>query len=182
MSHESSRDIITVEDTTIGFESIYKETYFPKGLIEEISKANMLIIPDYFSRENFSEYVFPETTKEFLEYAQDKRSDTFIPDIAADDDSFDKIELHSAVITVATFIVTSVVFPIALNIVSDFLADQIKKHHRKKEGLTAKLNIIVTDGKESKKISYEGPAGSAEDALKLAVKGMFGMHGDSNGD
>ena len=180
MLHESNNERITIEDSTIGFETVYKEDYFPQDLYDEVSKANMLIIPDSFSREDTSKYVFPETTKEFLGYAQDMKNDNFIPDIAADEESFDKLELHSAVITVATFIVTEVAFPVALNIVASFLYDQMKKHHRKGDELSAKLNIIVDDGKKSKKISYEGPAGSAEEALKLAVKGAFDMDGDSN--
>lgn len=182
MLHESQKESIIIEDTTIDFKTIYDEEYFPKELTDEISKANMLIIPDRFSRENVSEYVFPETTMEFLGYAQEKTSDTFIPDIAADDDTFDKIELHSAVITVATFIVTDIVFPIALGIITNYLYDQMKKHHRKGDELSAKLNIIVTDGKKNKKISYEGPAGTAEEALKLAVKEAFKEEEDHNGD
>lgn len=178
MLHETNNKKIKVEDTTIDFQSIYKEEYFPQDLLNEIGKANMLIIPDYFSREEHSGYVFPETTQEFLEYAQAKACDEFIPDIAADDASFNKMELHSAVITVATFIVTTVALPIALSIVENFLYDQMKKHHRKEDELSCKLNIIVTDGKENKRISYEGPAGSAEEALKLAVKGAFKNEGD----
>ena len=91
MVHESNKGIIRVEDTVMSFESIYNETYFPKELLNEISKANMLIIPEYFIRENCSEYVFPETTREFLEYAKEQASDDFVPDIAADDDCFNKI-------------------------------------------------------------------------------------------
>lgn len=173
MVHETNNRKIIVEDTAIDFQSIYKEKYFPQYLLNEIGKANMLIILVYISRENHSGYVFPETTQEFLEYAKAKACDEFIPDIAADDASFNKMELHSAVIAVATFIVATVVLPIASSIVANFLYDQMKKHHRKEDELSCKLNIIVTDGKENKRISYEGPASSAEEALKLAVKGVF---------
>lgn len=178
MLHETNNKKITVEDTTCDFKSTYMEKYFPQDLLNEIRKANMLIIPDYFSREGYSGYVFPETTQEFLGYAKEKACDEFIPDIAADDNSFNKTELHSAVITVATFIVTTVAFPIALSIVANFLYDQMKKHHRKEGELSCKLNIIVTDGKKNKKISYEGPANSAEEALKLAVERTFNDESD----
>lgn len=59
-----------------------------------------------------------------------------------------------------------------------FFYDQMKKHHRKEDELSCKLNIIVTDGKKNKRISYEGPANSAEEALKLAVQGVFNNEGD----
>ena len=184
MVHESDKEIIRVEDTVLSFESIYNEAYFPKELLNEISKANMLIIPEYFIRENFSEYVFPETTREFLEYAKEHASDDFVPDIAADDDCFNKLEMHSAVVTIATFIVTSVVFPIALSVLANFLTDEIRKHHRKEDELTTKINIIITNdkGNGNKKLYYEGPAGSAEEALKLAVQGIFKDNGDNNGN
>lgn len=178
MLHEINNKKITVEDTNIDFQSVYTEKYFPQDLLNEIGKANMLIIPDYFSRENYTGYVFPETTQEFLKCAQERACDEFVPDIATDDDSFNKMELHSAVITVATFIVTTVALPIALSVVGNFLYDQMKKHHRKENELSCKLNVIVTDGKKNKRISYEGPANSAEEALKLAVKGAFNNEGD----
>lgn len=180
MLHETNNKKITVEDTEIDFQSIYMQKYFPQYLSNEICKANMLIIPDYFSREGYSGYVFQETTQEFLEYAKEKICDEFIPDIAADDGSFNKTELHSAVITVATFIVTTAALPIALSIVANFLYDQMKKHHRKDNELSCKLNIIVTDGKRNKKISYEGPANSAEEALKLAVESVFNNESDDD--
>lgn len=178
MLHETTNKKISVEDTDISFQSVYEEDYFPQNLLEEIDKANMLIIPDCIFRDGYSRYVFPETTQEFLEYAKEKASDEFVPDIAADDDSFNKMELHSAVITVATFIVKKVVFPIALNIVSCFLYDQVKKHHRKENELSCKLKIIITDGEKNKVISYEGPANSVEEALKLAVKAEFNNEGN----
>ena len=40
--------------------------------------------------------------------------------------------------------------------------------------------ILLYQG--NKKISYEGPAGSAEEALKLAVQGIFKDDGDNNGN
>lgn len=90
MLHETNNKKTTVEDTTVDFQSVYREEYFPQNLLNEIGKANMLIILDYFSREGHSGYVFSETTQEFLEYAQEKACDEFIPDIAADDDSFNE--------------------------------------------------------------------------------------------
>ncbi len=124
--------------------------------------------------------MFLETTQEFLGYAQEKACNEFIPDIdsAADDDSFNKMELYSTVIAVAAFIVTTVALPIALSIVANFLYDQMKKHYRKGDELSCKLNIIVTDGKKNKRISYEGPVDLAEEALKLAAKGAFNNEGD----
>lgn len=174
MRHEICEETLTVKDCSETFETIYEKEYFPKELMNEIKQANVLLIPDYIKREDREGYVFPECTQEFLEYVKDNGSDSLIPDIAIDDENFKKLELHSAVITIATFVVTGIVLPMMINLVSNYLYDQVKKMHREKKDVYAKVNIITTEeGKKSKKISYEGPVSGIEEALKTAAKDIF---------
>lgn len=56
---------IIVEDTTIDFLAIYKEQYFPQDLLNEISKANMLIIPDFFQEKVIRDICFRKQHKSF---------------------------------------------------------------------------------------------------------------------
>lgn len=174
MKHEINEKTLIVKDCSETFETIYEKEYFPKELTEEIKQANVLLIPDHIKREDKEGYVFPECTQEFLEYVKDNGSDNLIPDIAINDGDFKKLELHSASITIATFVVTSIVLPIMINLVSNYLYDQAKKMHRDKKDVSARVNIITTeDGKKSKMISYEGPVNGIEEALKSAAKDIF---------
>lgn len=175
MQHEINNETLTVSDCSETFETIYEKEYFPKELLDEIKTANVLLIPDYIQRENTEGYVFPETTQGFLKYVKDNASDNLRPDIAINDDGFKKLELHSAVITIVTFVVTSVALPFMINMVSNFLYDQAKKMHREKKDVSAKVNIITIEEavKKSKMISYEGPVSGIEEALNLAVKDIF---------
>lgn len=175
MQHEINIEALTVKDCSETFETIYEKEYFPKKLLDEIKEANVLLIPDYVKREDKKRYVFPECTQEFLEYVKDNASDNLRPDIAIDDEGFNKLELHSAAITIATFVVTSIALPMMINLVSNFLYDQAKKMHREKKDVSAKVNIITTEesGKKSKMISYEGPVSGIEEALKSAAKDIF---------
>ena len=180
MLHEVLGKNINVEDCEEDFSTIYEKGYFPKELMDEIKEANVLLIPNYIIKDKKEAYVFPENTQEFLEYLRDNASDTFKPDIAIDDDGFHKLELHSATITITSLIVKKIVYPIALGLITNFLYDQVKKMHRDKENVSAKVNIIVTEeGKKSKRISYEGPVSSVEEALISATKEIFN---DSTGD
>ncbi len=180
MQHEIDNKILKVEDCAETFETIYEKDFFPKKLLSEIKEANVLLIPDYVKRNEG--YVFPELTQEFLEYLKDNASNNIRPDIAIDDEDFKKLELHSATITVVTFIVKDVVFPIMIGIVTNFLYDQVKKMHREKKDVSAKVNIITTEetGKKSKMISYDGPVSGVEDALNIAARDIFGN--DSKGN
>lgn len=174
MKHEINEKTLIVKDCSETFETIYEKEYFPKELMDEIKQANVLLIPDHVKRENKEGYVFPECTQEFLEYLKDNGSDNLIPDIAINDEDFQKLELHSAAITIATFVVTSIVLPMMINLVSNYLYDQAKKMHRDKKDVSARVNIITTeDGKKSKMISYEGPVSGIEEALKSAAKDIF---------
>lgn len=151
-----------------------KKKYIPSEYLDEIKKANLLIVPN----ENFrkkGDVLFPETTREFFEYIQDHPNDEIVADIAISDDNFQRIELHSAVIEVATIIVNVVVLPVAINMISNYLYDLIKKYHRKPEDTSARLKIISeeTKTKKTKIISYEGPVSEVKETLEIATKEIF---------
>jgi len=182
MAHEVFGKTIKVVVCEENFNTVYEKEYIPKELLDEIKKANVLLIPDCVKRGTEEVYTFPESTQEFLEYVKDNSADALKPDIAVDDEDFNKLELHSTAITIATFVVTNIVLPLMVDLVSSFLYDQVKKMHREKENVSAKVNIIVTEenDKKSKMISYEGPVSGVEDALKTAAKDIF--KDDSKGD
>lgn len=173
MRHESYEMVIDVRDTNITFEKMYEKEYAPMEYIDEIKAANLLLIPDEFTDEG--KVIFPENTRDFFEFIQEESTDDIVADIVASDDNFQRIELHSAVINVTTILVEFVVFPIATGLITNYLYDLVKKHHRKTNETSAKVNIIVEDtlyGK-SKKIMYEGPVEGIKETLDKAAEGLF---------
>ena len=168
MTHEINYKKVQIIDSDLTFEKIYEKKYIPSEYLDEIKKANLLIVPN----ENFrkkGDVLFPETTREFFEYIQDHPNDEIVADIAISDDNFQRIELHSAVIEVATIIVNVVVLPVAINMISNYLYDLIKKYHRKPEDTSARLKIISeeTKTKKTKIISYEGPVSEVKETLEI---------------
>ena len=174
MTHEINYKKVQIIDSDLTFEKIYEKKYIPSEYLDEIKKANLLIVPN----ENFrkkGDVLFPETTREFFEYIQDHPNDEIVADIAISDDNFQRIELHSAIIEVATIIVNVVVLPVAINMISNYLYDLIKKYHRKPEDTSARLKIISeeTKTKKTKIISYEGPVSEVKETLEIATKEIF---------
>lgn len=174
MQHESFDNILKISDTDITFEQIYGKNYVPAEYLDEIKKANLLIIPNESFR-NEGDILFPETTREFFDFIRESSGEEIVADIAISDEDFQQIELHSAVIEVATIIVQWVVFPVATNMIATFLCDLVKKYHRKPEDTSAKVKIITEETKanRSKLITYEGPVFGIKDALDQAAKGLF---------
>ena len=117
---------------------------------------------------------------EFLQYLKDNANEEVVPDIAVGDDDFQSLELHSAVVVVTTFIVSSIIFPVAINMVSSYLYDLAKRYHRSDDDMQAELNIIVEENGRSKKVSYKGPASKVRTVLNSSIPEMFS--GDNNND
>ena len=174
VKHEIFDKTVKIVDTDITFEHIYSKNYIPKEYMEDIKKANLLIIPDEGLWDT-KDVFFPETTREFFEFIRDYSDKDVIADIAISDEDFQRVELHSAVIEVATIIVESAIFDIAIGIIASFLYDLVKKYRRTKEETSAKVKIITkeTKTKKSKMITYEGPVSGIKDALDQASKEIF---------
>lgn len=174
MKHEILDTVLNVTDSDVTFEKIYKKEYIPTEYLDDIKKANLLIIPNENFRDE-GDVLFPETTREFLDFIREFPNDEIISDIAISDEDFKRIELHSAVIEVAPVIVQWVVLPIATSMIASFLYDLVKKYRRKPEDTSAKVKIITeeTETKKSKMITYEGPVSGVKDALNQAAKDLF---------
>lgn len=174
MKHEIFDTVLNVTDSDVTFEKIYKKEYIPTEYLDDIKKANLLIIPNENFRDE-GDVLFPETTREFLDFIREFPNDEIISDIAISDEDFKRIELHSAVIEVAPVIVQWVVLPIATSMIASFLYDLVKKYRRKPEDTSAKVKIITeeTETKKSKMITYEGPVSGVKDALDQAAKDLF---------
>ncbi len=172
MRHEIQEKQLKITDSEINFNLIYEKPYVPQKYINDIKKANILLIPT----ENSNRYehpIFPELTLEFLDYVKENTPDDIITDIAISDDDFNRLELHSTAVTVATVIVTSVILPIAIEVISAYLYDKLKQLHRKDNELSAEVNIIVQNGKKSKRISYKGPVKGIKDTLDSTIPHLF---------
>ena len=174
MKHEIFDTVLNVSDTDITFEEIYNKPFVPKEYMDDIKRANLLIIPTG-SYGDDGGVVFPETTREFFEFLKENATEEFVPDIAISDDDFRRMELHSARIDLAEIIVQWAVLPIATSMIASFLYDLVKKYRRKPEDTSAKVQIITeeTATKKSKKITYEGPVSGVKDALDQATKDLF---------
>lgn len=167
MEHERAGKLLEIDNSSISFNSELADTNIPTEVLNEIKQSNLLIIP-YKQFRNKKGNFFPETTLEFIDYLRENSPESVTPDIMASDEDFNKLELHSALITVASFIVTAVVLPVAVNLVSDFLHDLCKKHSRKPDEISAEVNIYVDMENKSTRITYKGPVAGIRDALNGA--------------
>lgn len=179
MTHQIFSTNIDISETDITFKSVYQKAWFPTELKNEIKKANFLILPTDYSTNN-NEVLFPEMTGDFLQYVKKHSETPLIADIAISDDGFRRVEKHSALIEVATIIITDVVLPIAISLISSYLYDAVKKLRRKPNETSTRVNIIVEENgkKTTTKIEYEGPIEGMKETLDKVASNIRKKNND----
>lgn len=170
MLHETDEiNKLEIVDTSVTFNKIYQESYFPTKYDLELKQANVLIIPQAFR--NYQRMVFPENTTSFLEYLRVKSNQSdIISNICIDDENYLELELHDNTINLPELLANWIVFPILTSIISSYLYDKIKERSSKKNVLKTTINITVESNGKSKRIHYEGNAENFDNAMKTVNK------------
>ncbi|KAB2400100.1 MULTISPECIES: hypothetical protein [Bacillus cereus group] len=171
MLHESNKlNELKITESCVTFENVYSKDYFPKKLEGDIKKANMLILP-YERFRDFDNPVFPEETLKFFHFLREKGDPSLITDICISDEEYIELELHADLIVIPMMILSSVVLPVAINVVSDYISSKIESRNRNAE-LKIKATLTVVHGDSSKIFEYEGDADKFEETFE-PVKDLF---------
>jgi hypothetical protein len=157
--------IIAVEDTGQSFDFWLTRPFIPDALREQLSRANVLIVPTEGHRD-FDGPVFPDGTESLLHYLRDSCSEEILVDICVDDDQYVELVLHDALVIVATIVVPNIVCPLVVNAVQKYL-DRNRRSNRE----TVKIQIVVDENGRARAISYEGPSADFERTLTGVCKG-----------
>ena len=164
---------IKIENSDLAFESLKVKPYFPTTLQEDISKANVLLIP----LENFRngiDALFPENTDDFLQFLKCNESLGLIPDIVISDEQYKKIEMHCDWLFLGIVLVEYVALPIFINILSNYLYDKIKNNKIKRDSIVEiEINVEETKTKKTKRIRYKGAADDVKKSLDDITEKIF---------
>lgn len=172
MLHETEKKAgVKITNGLYSFDDIYDKPYTAKDLLDEIKKADILLIPiEGFNGRD--DYLFPEYTREFYEYLIDAVNDKDIKaDICVSDEDYKSLELHAEVITITWIIVKFIALPIITSVIAGFLYDKMKRHNKK--DISTDVKITVEHKGKTKTVHYEGSALHFEDAMKSIDKSIF---------
>jgi len=160
--------MLKIKDTEITFKELLKENYIPKEYENEIKNSNFLLIPNKGFRDKDIVY-FPEGTRDFFQYIKEKEDYRMNIEICISDEEFNELELHSDIIRIATIIVKDFILPVAINLISSYLIDKLKKENKVSEKVKLECKIIVEKDKKSLEINYEGTVENFEKIDKSEI-------------
>ncbi|MFA5858674.1 MAG: hypothetical protein WC955_06375 [Elusimicrobiota bacterium] len=165
-----------VEESKETFSTWIDRPYIPNELKTQLFKANVLIVPREGFREH-SEPVFPTGTEELLNFLRDNMDKGIVPDICSTDQDYREFALHDTWIIIGSFIVTSIVAPIIVDLISEY----IKKRWTSKENHTnikVELTVVEKDGHASR-LLYEGSANDFNKSVKPTLKSLADKNVDT---
>jgi hypothetical protein len=164
---------VETKESDLTFESISTKEYYPKELDDSIIKANVLLVPFENFRSGYNA-LFPENTKELFDYLKDNENDKLKVEIIANDDTFKEIELHDATILITSFLVTSIIAPFVINLISNFVYDKIKSREKKAKDVQVKMDVYYQKKRNEKsiKITYDGPADKMEEIITKTIENL----------
>lgn len=114
--------------------------------------APLVAVP--FVRSEDDGPVFPTGTAEFLDRLRDLLGDQADLGVAISDEAYQELALHSKAWRLPTLVVSAVVLPIVVNILSDKLGELLPGH---KDGDTAEATFIIeSPNHRALKVTYKG--------------------------
>ena len=165
---DEAGDLIQESATDKNFDYWLNRPFVGEELRRELKNATLLIVPAEGVRER-SDLNFPNGTEGLLTYLKDNARDGVVPDICIEDKDFKALALHDATIIVGTFVVTAIVAPIAVNLISKYLEREIGLDKAEETKVKFKMTVVESDG-TSKKLSYDGPAKTFEKTIGERLK------------
>jgi hypothetical protein len=126
--------------------------FISKPLRDSLSKCDILFVPIEV-RTVQVDLVFHQGTDELLRFIQKRLPTDIIADICIEDDEYKSLDYHSETFHLSPIITTSVALPVLLNIVSQWIFEQIKGKLRKPKVI---FDLTIEDNDRSIACHYEG--------------------------
>lgn len=165
MDHDfKEADDLIIKGTTENFETWINKDFISEELRVQLRKSDILLIPV----EGFHDLtypVFPVKTEELINYLRKNSPEDLHVDICIEDKDYKEVALHSDLVILSSFIVSSVALPILINLVSTYLSKKLLKP----EKTNIKVSItVVNKDRKSKNLMYEGSVGNFKEAANKA--------------
>ncbi len=161
-------DVIQESATDKNFDYWLNRPFVSEELRRDLKNANLLIVPTEGVRDR-DDLNFPNGTEDLLSYLKDTAQDGVVPDICIEDKDFKALALHDATIIIGTFVVTALMAPIAVSLISKYLERKIGLDKAEETKVKFKMTVVESDG-SSKKLSYDGPAKTFEKTFGERLK------------
>lgn len=146
---------VAITDSSENFDTWINRKYISSETRELLKQSDILVVPiEGFRELDFP--VFPVKTEEILSFLKKRIPSENKVDICIEDKDYKELALHSVLVMLGGFVVTSICAPILVNILWQYIEKEILTK-KEKRNVRVSLTIVNEDG-ISKNLTYEGNA------------------------
>ena len=157
-------DVLEGTDT---YESFYNKPYVSEDLRGQLEQSNMLIVPQEGFRDS-GDPVFPIKTHELFQHLKENDPGELMPEVCIADEDYVELALHSSLVTLGIIVVKYALYPVALNLIYDYVKKRILPSRRDTD-IKLEVTVISKSG-TSVNVKYEGPPGTMKIRIESAIK------------
>lgn len=150
-----------------------EKDYVPANLKAQLAKTDILFIPQDGFRD-FTGPLYPVGTEELLTSLKVRSGDRLSIDVTVSDEDYKELALHSDWLIMATAFATSIVAPIIVIMVSEYLKRRIWPDANRGVKFKLRLQDGEGDAAQSVEIAYEGPVDDFEHSMEAALAELRG--------
>ncbi len=166
----SIKDLTSVEDSAESIETWTSRPYISDGLRQQLSKANVLIVPMEGYVNHADVVYFPNGTDELFHFLRGVKNSGLVVDICIEDDDYKELALYADVTTIATIFVSCFVAPLLVRLIADYINRRANRRSAQTEVRARLVSFDVETGRAIS-FSFEGPPTEYRRAMELALTG-----------
>lgn len=148
---------ITILNNDKGFDYWLNQDFISSETRTLLHTANVLIVPLLGFRDTSSP-LFHKEIGDFIEYIKENPPKDIVVEVCIDNDNYKEISLCSDEIRLGEIIITSVAFPLAVNLLTEFIKYLLKKRRMNTDKANLEVTITISDKKQTKSFQYTGKA------------------------
>lgn len=167
----------TFESTDQGIDYWASRPYLNAETQARLRQVEVVLLP----REGFRGQdllTFPVRTEEFYKFLKQELGDAHPVNLAIDDKDYKELALHAGLIELGTILVGSVLVPLLVNVISDYINRRAETTGKIDEP-TVRVELIVQEqtpeAVRTTKLSYDGPAKDFLPSMKEAIQKAPGL-------
>ncbi len=162
---------ITTQATDHGFDYWSSQPFLKDETKRKLNEADAILVPQEGFRGN-QEPTFPVCTEEIFQFVRERLDGQATADIAIEDEDYKEVALHSALLIIGAFVVTSLVAPVLTDVVSEYIKRRIygdAKGDRTNVRFSLTVEERIAGSARRIAISYDGPASEFHTSMKNAI-------------
>lgn len=136
-------------------ETIAQKPYVPQAKRGEVASADVLLVP-YEGWGGHDGPLFAQGTIELANFLRDELPVNVEVVIPIEDDQYEEIALHGALLILGTIAATALVLPTIANLLAHFIIKKLERTSLRPGETDVRLSLLVFDGEHGVRFDFEG--------------------------